>query len=169
VLYPNIRKKVCGKRISALDDGWTHNFDNTKWDIKILWDATAYRYITQVATSQADNLTVWRSESHGFFSLDQVAQPMSCRAEQSRAEQSRAEQSRAEQSRAAHTRVIGCMMYVILHFRNLHDSDAECDKWKAADECSLNPIWMIRNCKKSCKKCNAEDRIVLPPKRCENR
>ncbi|XP_052217899.1 cell death abnormality protein 1-like [Dreissena polymorpha] len=39
---------------------------------------------------------------------------------------------------------------------NIHNT-LECDKWARTDECSLNPDWMIPNCRKSCKKCEGND------------
>ncbi|KAH3804532.1 hypothetical protein DPMN_132819 [Dreissena polymorpha] len=39
---------------------------------------------------------------------------------------------------------------------NIHNT-LECDKWARTDECSLNPDWMIPNCRKCCKKCEGDD------------
>lgn len=53
--------------------------------------------------------------------------------------------------------------------RNEHDSDSECDEWAEEDQCSLNPIWMLDNCRSSCGKCDRISGPSVTKTTCDNR
>ncbi|ESP04972.1 hypothetical protein LOTGIDRAFT_109273, partial [Lottia gigantea] len=44
---------------------------------------------------------------------------------------------------------------------NTHEDEEECDKWALEAECNINKIWMPKNCRKSCRLCDAD---ITPPK-----